>query len=109
MSSITQKNGRSTQYANTAGQLKLAEMKHWQENLKEEKISADSYVECGRNTVEKNNRLLRVVTAYPLNPCGGPYTAYAQHQAHYNKVHKSKREPRTQMLTDLQAKIHKWK
>ena len=56
----------------------------------------------------KNNKILRVVTAYPPNPSCGLYTVYAQHRAHFNEINKTMWEPRAQFLVDLQSEIHKW-
>ena len=57
----------------------------------------------------KNNKILRVVTAYRPNPSCGPYTVYAQHRAHFNQINKTKWEPRAQFLADLQSEIQKWR
>ena len=57
----------------------------------------------------KNNKILRVITAYRPNPSAGPYTVYAQHRAFFNEIQKAKWEPRKQMLEDLKQEIKKWK
>ena len=57
----------------------------------------------------KNNRQLRIVTAYRPNLSGGPYTVYSQHRFYYNEINKTKWEPRGQMLKDLANEISRWK
>lgn len=59
----------------------------------------------------KQNRRLRVVTAYrPCDKRGGPglYTTYRQHRDLFNKKGEGHKEPRRQILMDLAKEVAQW-